>query len=187
MRRISVSDVMTREPITIAPDTTLLECAKKMVGKRVGSMLIVNKKKLVGFISQRDILWALIKKSQIDLSSIKAVDISPKKIATIKPTSSIEEAMKKMKKFKFEKLPVIHNGDFVGVVTTKDILNFHPELYPELEELDKIREESEKLKRVKIARQTKKMNEGICEECGGQDFLHRVNGMLICESCKNSM
>lgn len=186
MGRILVSDVMTREPITIKPDTNLLECARKMVRKNVGSLLIVDKKRLVGFISQRDILWALIKKSKKDLDSIKAIDISPKKIATIKPSSPIEEVMKKMKKFKFEKLPVIKENILVGVITVKDILNFNPELYPELEELDKIREEAEKLKRVKKIRQGDLIGEGICEECGNQDLLHRFNGMVICESCKNS-
>ena len=31
------------------------------------------------------------------------------------------------------------------------------------------------------------MHEGICEECGNTDILYRVHGMLICESCKNSI
>jgi len=185
MKKILVADVMTREPITIKPDTSLLECAKKMVKKRVGSLLLINRKRLVGFISQKDILWALIKKSKEDLSKIKAIDISPKKIATIKPSFTIEEAMKKMKKLKFEKLPVIHNKELVGVITIRDILNFHPEFYPELEEFAKIREESKKLKRVKKAK--KAFPEGICEECGNQDILFRINGMLICESCKNTI
>ena len=185
MKKILVADIMTREPIIVKPDTSLLECAKKMVKKRVGSLLLINKKKLVGFISQKDILWALIKKSKEDLATIKAIEISPKKIATIKPSFTIEEAIKKMKRLKFEKLPVIHNKKLIGVITIKDILNFHPEFYPELDEFAKIREESKKLKRVKKAK--KFSQEGICEECGNQDVLFRINGMLVCESCKNTM
>ncbi|MCK5149445.1 CBS domain-containing protein [Candidatus Pacearchaeota archaeon] len=187
MKNILVADIMTRESITIDPDTNLLECAKKMVRKRVGSLPIVDKKKLVGFISQQDILWALIKKTKNDLSTIKAVDISPKKIATIKPSFTIKQAIEKMKKLKFEKLPVIHNKEFVGVITIKDILSFHPEVYPELDELAQIREETKKLKRIKKARSRNFTEEGICEECGNQDILFRVNGMLICESCKNAI
>jgi dTDP-4-amino-4,6-dideoxygalactose transaminase len=38
MKNILVADVMTRTPITLKPDTNLLECAKKMVRKRVGSL-----------------------------------------------------------------------------------------------------------------------------------------------------
>jgi len=185
MESILVSDIMTQEPVTVKAETNLLECAKKMVRKRVGSILITDKKRLVGFVSQKDILWALIKKSKEDLSKIRAIDISPKKIATIKPLSTIEEAFKKMKKLKFERLPVIHNGKLVGMITVKDILNFHPELYRELEEFSKIREETKKLKKVKMA-QDKLMHEGICGECGNQDVLYMVEGMTICESCKNS-
>ena len=79
MENVLVADIMTREPITTKPDINLLDSAKKMVKKKVGSLLIVDKKNLLGFISQKDILWALVKKSKEDLSKIKAIDISPKK------------------------------------------------------------------------------------------------------------
>ncbi len=174
---------MTRDPVIVRPDTSLLECAKKMVRKRLGSLLIIDKKRLVGFISNKDILWALIKKPRDELSKIKAIDISPKKIATIKPLSTIEEDIKKMKKVKFYRLPVIKDKEIVGMITMKDILNFHPELYQELGELEQIREEAKKLKRIKKAKSRDILHEGICEECGNQSTLYKVNGTLICESC----
>jgi predicted transcriptional regulator len=178
---------MTREPVTVKPDENLLNCAKKMVRKKVGSLLLVDKRKLIGFVAQKDILWALIKKSKEDLSKIKARDISPKKITTIKPTATVKEAIKKMKKFKFEKLPVVNGEELVGIITMRDILSFNPEVYPELEELSQIREETEKLKRIKKAKDRSFTHEGICEECGQTDVLYRVHGMLICESCKSSI
>jgi len=187
MKNILVADIMTRDPITVRPNINLLECAKKMVKKRVGSLLILDKKNLVGFISQKDILWALIKKSKDDLSTIKAIDISSKKIATIKPFFTVGDAIKKMKKLKFDRLPVVQNRELVGMITAKDILSFNPEFYPELEEFAKIREETEKLKRIKKAKGRKVINEGICEECGNRDVLYRVNGMLICGSCMSSI
>ena len=185
MKNILVADVMTRLPIIIKPDTNLLECAKKMVRNKVGSLLLVNKKRLVGFVAQKDILWALIKKSKEDLSKIKAIDISPRKIATIKPLATIEEALNKMKKLKFETLPVIHEGELVGMITVRDILAFHPEFYPEVKEIAEIRELSKKLKRIKKAKEREFINEGICEECGNTDILYKTDGILICESCRN--
>jgi CBS domain-containing protein len=184
MERVLVSDVMTRDPIISKPDKNLLDCAKIMVRKRVGSLPLIEKKKLVGFVSRKDILWALIKKSRKDLSKITAIEISPKKIATIKPNATIKEALEKMKKTKFLTLPVIHEGQLVGMITARDILNFHPELYPEIKELDQIREESNKLKRIQKAKQVK---EGVCEECGNYDVLTMVHGNLICENCRESM
>jgi len=184
MNQIVVSDIMTRDPITAKPDTNLLECARKMVRKRVRSLLLVDKKVLVGFIAEKDILWALVKKSKQDLSKIRAIDISPKKLATIKPTATIKEVLTKMKKTKFDRFPVIHEKRLVGMLTAKDILNFNPELYPELEEFSRIREEAKKLKRLK---KSKEVKEGVCEECGNMDVLYRVHGNLICENCRDSM
>lgn len=185
MKNILVADLMTREPLTARPDDNLLECAKKMSKKKVGSLLLVDKKRLVGFLSEKDILWAVVKKSRKGLSETKAIDISPKKIITIQPSATIREAIRKMNKTKFDRLPVINNNHVVGIITARDILNFNPEFYPELEEFTKIREESEKLRKIKKIKGY--LREGICEECGEKDFLYRVNGMLICESCKNSM
>ena len=93
MERIKVVDIMTRTPITIDPSANLLECAKKMIRKKVGSLIIVDGKNLRGFISEKDVLWALIKKSNKDLSKIKAIDISPRKITTVRPDNSIREAI----------------------------------------------------------------------------------------------
>ncbi|MFH1503123.1 MAG: CBS domain-containing protein, partial [Candidatus Diapherotrites archaeon] len=182
MEHILVSDLMTREPITAKLDTNLLECARKMVKKKTGSLLLVDKNKLVGIVSRHDILWALIKQSKSNLESIKAIDISPKKILTIKPSATLDEAIKKMKMSKFERLPVIDNNKLVGIITVKDILNFHPEVYPELEEFARIREESKKLRLIEKAREKESIGEGICEECGNQDILYKFNGMLVCES-----
>jgi CBS domain-containing protein len=184
MENVIVADFMTRDPVTISPESNLFECAKKMVKKKVSSLLIVNGKNLTGFISQGDILWALTKKSVTNLKDVKAKDISPKKIITIKPDSLLSLAIEKMKKTKFERLPVVKDNKLVGLITAKDILNFNPEIYPEMEEFAKIRQESEKLKRIKEA---EKRREGVCEECGNQGILFKHNGMLICELCMNSI
>ncbi len=187
MSKILVADVMTRNPVTAKPDLTLLECAKVMVTKKVGSLLIVEGKKFVGFISQRDILWAITKiSSKKELSKLTAKEISPKKLFTISSQSTIEQAIKKIKSLKFERLPVVDEGNLVGLITVRDILNFNPEIYPELDEFSKIREESEKLGRIKQAKQRAETHRGVCEECGNLELLYPFNGMLLCENCRDS-
>jgi len=185
MKSKLVSDVMTRDAITVNPSINLLECARKMVRKRVGSLPIVERKKFVGFISEKDILWALIKKSKEDLSNIKVIDVSPKKIVTIKPSSTIDEAITKMRNSKFDKLPVVLENELVGIITVKDILNFNPEIYPELEEFAQIKEREEKLKRIKINPGI--VSEGNCEKCGRKGVLRKVHDRFICDSCETSM
>jgi CBS domain-containing protein len=187
MNRIKIQEIMTREPIITKPDTNLLDCAKIMVKKKVGSLLLVHSKKLVGIISEWDILWALIKKSKEDLPSIKAIDISPKKLATIRPSATIDDAIKKMKRLKFERLPVIKDGELLGLITAKDIINFNPAAYPEFEEFSEIREETKKLKRIQRAKGSNPTQEGMCEECGNYDILYETDNGMVCEVCKHSM
>ena len=186
MERITVADVMTREAETANPEDSALDCARKMVKKKVGSLILVEEKRVVGFLSEKDILWALVKKSKLALKDIKAKDIAAKKVATVSPKAPIQEAIQRMKKKKFKRLPVVEKGKLVGIITVKDILTFKPEFYPELDEIAKIKEEQEKLKRIGMIKGEKSGREGICEECGERDFLYRFNGMLICESCRNS-
>lgn len=185
MRRILVSDIMTREPITTKPNTTLLECAKKLVKEKTGSLLLVEGSRLVGIISRHDILWAIVKKSPSELNNIRAIDISPKKIATIKPSSTVEEAIRKIKETKFERLPVIKDKQLVGIITVKDILSFKPEFYPELDEFAEIREEERKLKLVEKAKEENSLTEGVCDECGEYGLLYPFKGMLVCGSCRS--
>ena len=187
MKRVCVADIMTRDPMTVDPDENLLNCVKKMVKKRVGSLILVKDEKVVGFLSEKDVMWVLVKKSKKDFENIKVKDIAAKKVATIRPDETIQKAIIKMKQKKFKRLPVIEKGNLVGIITTRDILSFNPEFYPELDELAKIKEEQEKLKRIKKAKDKYFTGEGICEECGERDMLIRFNGMLICESCKTSM
>ena len=177
---ITVADVMTRKPITISPKTNLLDCAKKMLKNKVGALLIVDKnKKLVGYIAQKEILWAIVKKSK-NLGGIKAIDISARKLTTIPPKLTIKEAMKRMKKYK--RLPVVQKGELVGLLSAKDILNFNPYFYPEFEEMTKIREESEKLKRLKKVGY--KTSQGYCEECGNYGAIYSSEGRSICGECR---
>jgi len=186
MENILVSDVMTRGHILSNVNDSLIDCARKMVRKKVGGLIITDKKKLVGFISGQDILWALVKNPKIDLSSVKATDISPKKIITIGSSAKVKEAIEKMKKHGFYRLPVVDKNTVVGMITARDILSFYPNAYAELRELESIREEQEKIKRVNERDTESVPIEGICEECGSMGELYRVDGSLLCESCMHS-
>ena len=187
MKNIVVSDIMTQEPVTIDVNSTLLDCAKKMVKKRVSSLIITNKKKLAGLITDRDILWAMIKKPKKELADVKAIEISPRKIYTFKPSTPIEDAIKKMKSKKFERFPVVHKGEVVGMLTVKDIISYNPEFFPEFKEIEGIKEYQEKMKRIKAAKKRGYVKEGICERCGKKDLLRNFNGMYICEECELSL
>jgi CBS domain-containing protein len=181
---VKVGDIMTRDFTSVSPKTSILNCAKYMVKKRVGSLVLEENNKLKGIITEGDIIWALTKKSKRDLGKIKASEIAPKKLVTIKPSADIYEAMQKMKKTKYRWLPVTVNKNVIGFLTLKDVLRIEPSLFDAASEIMQIKEESEKLRRLKAG---ESFREGPCEECGNFNLLYKIDNQMICEDCRDEM
>lgn len=181
---ISVGDLMTRNFVYVSPKTNLKKCAETLIKKRVGSLIVKEGDFLKGILTEKDIVWAIVKKSVSDLEKINAEDIANKKVLTIKPSADILEALDRMKKDKVRRFPVLENGKVIGILTLKDILKIDPGLFELISETVKIKNESAKLaagEKLKIKRK-----EGICGECGEQDTLYNLDGEWICLSCYNS-
>ncbi|MCK4997712.1 CBS domain-containing protein [Candidatus Pacearchaeota archaeon] len=179
---VKVGDLMTRNFIFINSEANLLECTQMMVKKRVGSLLIKDSDKLKGFLTRKDILWAIVKKSKNDLKNIKVKDLMRRKIITIKPSEDITDAMFKFKRKKVRRLPVVEKGKLIGLLTMKDVLKIDPGLFQMIAETIKIKEETEKLNRKNIEAPRK---HGICEECGEWEILYHDEAQWLCESCYN--
>jgi CBS domain-containing protein len=143
---IKVGDIMTRNFVHVSPETNLGECAKLMVKKRVGSLIIKEGDRLRGILTEKDIIWAIVKKSKYELKNIKVKDLMKRKVITIKPGADITEAMRKLKKKKVRRLPVVENKKLIGLVTANDILRIDPGLFQAIAETIKIKEEKAKLK-----------------------------------------
>ncbi|PIN89915.1 hypothetical protein COU60_02370 [Candidatus Pacearchaeota archaeon CG10_big_fil_rev_8_21_14_0_10_34_76] len=185
-RRVAVGDVMTRNFVSVTPNTNLQKCAKEMVSNRVNSLMISENRKLLGILTARDILWTIIKKPSINLAEINVRDIATKKVAVIKPSADISQALHKMKQFGFRRLPVLFRGDLVGLVTLKDILRVDPGLYNQLGELADIREETDKIKRLSIMKEDWE-SEGLCDECGSLSDLMKIEKRMLCSDCRNEL
>ncbi|MDB4303477.1 CBS domain-containing protein [Desulfosarcina sp.] len=179
-----VSDVMTHVPVIVGPGATLAECAAEMKNKQVGTLIIGEGKKLLGILSERDIVRKAIAQSEEfikkgeDVTGIKAGDIMVKDIITIEPTKDIFDSINMMKDYDIRHLPVLHNGELIGILTMKDVLKIEPQLFEILVEKIKLREEARK--------PINKINsqEGICELCGNYaENLEDKDGSLVCSKC----
>jgi len=183
--KIAVGDVMTRNFSAARPGTNLLDCTRQMVKQRVGCLLLVEKKKLVGLLTQKDILWAITKKPDIDLRTIRAVDVATTKVAVIKPSADIAQAFQKMKSYGFRRLPVISRGEVVGLLTIKDILRIEPAFYSKATDFLDIREEDQKIRRVSQADELE--SEGFCDNCGAFSDLLNVENRSLCLDCREDL
>lgn len=185
LKKVAVGDVMTRNFVAVTPATDLLECARRMVKEDVTSLLVVEDKKLKGILTQTNILWALTKKPDINLRSVKALDIAARKVAVIKPSADLAQAFQKMRRYGFRRLPVLSRGEVIGLLTIKDILKVEPEYYSKVVNLFDVREEAQKMRRARASEELE--SEGFCDNCGTFSDLLKVENQNLCPDCRDEL
>ncbi len=184
IRKVAVGDVMTRNFSATSPEKNLFDCARQMVKERVGSLLVTEKNRLLGILTQKDVLWAITKKPDINLRNVKAIDVATRKVAVIKPSLDIIQAFHKMKRYGFRRLPVLSRGQVVGLLTLKDLLAIEPTLLSRAGELIDIREEAQKRLRVDSPIENE---DGLCDNCGALADLLKVGDSMLCPDCREEM
>ncbi len=139
MKDLKVRDVMTSRVITLEPGDTLYEVTKKLAQNHITGAPVVQEGKVVGMISERDILRAALPPtpegglSVLDvLTQPEAVDHSPEKTAQdvmgtlvveISPDASVWEAAAEMEQRGVNRLPVVDdNGELVGIMSRADLV-----------------------------------------------------------------
>ena len=185
---VKVGDIMTRDFVSVNPNVSVIDCARLMIKKRVGSLVLQEDKKLKGLLIERDIIWAMTKRPVEELKNIKAKDLAKKKISIIKPSADLYDALQKMRKSKYRWLPVVVKKKVIGFLTLKDIIRIEPDLFEiaHSQGAFEIKEEKEKLRR-RERKQESWIREDMCEECGNFSLLYKQDGRLICESCREEM
>ena len=174
--QIRVKDAMTMHPITISVKKSLEDCAKLMRKRHIGGVLVVNGKKLVGIVTEQDIIYKVIAKGKsaldIDLSVVMETEL-----ITIGPDIDIYEAMMLMRDEDIRHLPILENDKLVGIITSKDILRIEPQLFDFIVAKFELREQEQK--------PLFRGDTGICELCGKlTDKIYDVKGSKVCKGCK---
>lgn len=110
---------MVEQPYTIADSATVAQTRQMMQRHDVGGLVVTNpSKKLVGLVTQRDLLLAPDAKA-----SVTTVMTQPDRIISATPTTTPEEAQKLLHEHRLEKLPVLDKaGNLVGLITAQDLV-----------------------------------------------------------------
>ena len=121
-----VRDSMTREVVTVGPETTAAEALALSREKGIRHLPVLKGGRLVGMISDRDLRSATPALGDPDraeaLERIRVADEMAKEVATVRPEDPIEEAAIEMYERKIGCLPVVDDGDLVGIVTSSDVM-----------------------------------------------------------------
>jgi len=130
---------MTKDPISVSPDTSILEAWKIMQNSQVRRLLVMDKGKLVGIVTERDLRSVSPSRAtslsifEINylLEKLKVKDAMTSNPITVDADAPIEEAALIMKNNKVSALPVIEDGKVVGIITESDIFRAFIEMLGE--------------------------------------------------------
>lgn len=109
---IHVSSAMTLNPITISPESDVIDAAKIMLEKRISGLPVVDKEELVGLITKSTMTKLCSRVKNFTVSQL----MTPNPI-TIPPYERITNARRIMLEKKISSLPVIEEGKLVGLIT----------------------------------------------------------------------
>jgi CBS domain-containing protein len=115
-----LSEVMRRDFITVAPEDTLGEVAEKMVELNVGSVVVKDFGRLIGILTERDLLQAMA--GRVHTSEARVREWMTPDPITAGPEMSVEEAAQIMLENNFRHLPVVEGGGVVGVVSLRRVV-----------------------------------------------------------------
>jgi len=116
----TLSDVMRTEFITVAPEDTLGEVAERMTGLNVGSVIVKDFGKLIGILTERDLLKAMA--ARVHSSEARVRQFMTENPITASPEMDCEEAERVMLDKGFRHLPVTEGDDVVGVVSLRRVV-----------------------------------------------------------------
>ena len=131
---VLVRDIMSKDVKVVRPDSSVKEVVATMNKFDIGSILVVQGKRPVGIITERDILRRVVQPC-LAPETLTARQVMTSPLLTINETASIDEAAKFMAKEKVKKLPVMDRQKLVGIVTLTDIVTKVPTMLSVLEEL----------------------------------------------------
>ena len=131
---VLVRDIMSKDVKVVRPDSSVKEVVATMNKFDIGSILVVQGKRPVGIITERDILRRVVQPC-LAPETLTARQVMTSPLLTINETASIDEAAKLMAKEKVKKLPVMDKQKLVGIVTLTDIVTKVPTMLSILEEL----------------------------------------------------
>ncbi|MCA9742034.1 CBS domain-containing protein [candidate division KSB1 bacterium] len=105
----------------VSPDDTVYTAIEMMAQKSIGALVVLERGKLVGILSERDYARKVILKNR----SSKATpvrEIMTSKVITIHPEQRIEDCMAIMTEKKIRHLPVKSEGELVGIISIGDVI-----------------------------------------------------------------
>lgn len=173
--RVVVRDIMNSPVISATPKDNIRDIALKMKDQKVGSIVVMDKDRPLGIVTDWDIVANGVIKN-VKPSDLKVSDVM-QDLHTIESDEGITEAARLLRKHNIKRLGVVYKKRLVGIISASDVIAVTPEL------VDVVSEKAT-LIRGELGRPAGKVS-GYCDECDEwSDLLQYDEGTFICEVCR---
>jgi len=115
-----VRDAMTANPRTASPAQSLADAAQIMQSEDVGSVPVVEDGRLVGVLTDRDIAIRAVAEG-VDVQTLNVGDVASREPVTVEPGQDLDEALALMARHQVRRLPVVDDGQLVGILAQADV------------------------------------------------------------------
>ena len=115
-----VADVMSIRTITVAPHETARLAILRMLEENVGAVAVCEGPRLVGIFTERDVLR--LSGEGADLDAVRVDDVMTRSVLSVSPDDDIRAAAELMAVRKIRHVPVVQDGNFLGMVGIRDVL-----------------------------------------------------------------
>ena len=123
----TVGPAMRSPPVTASTSETVVSIAEKMITNDIGAVVIIGDGHPVGMITERDIIESILEWYD-DPSSKLAHNVMSSPAITVERDATLREAFETMKKRGVRRLGVTQNGELVGIVTERRLLDLVREM-----------------------------------------------------------
>ena len=120
-KTMTISDVMTKSVISVDASMSINETAKLMEDAKVGAVIVIEDNKPIGIVTDRDFAVKVAAHAYQISTPIKQIMSSP--LFSINSDETVRAASDLMHDRGVRKIPVIDNGNIVGIITATDIVN----------------------------------------------------------------
>jgi signal-transduction protein with cAMP-binding, CBS, and nucleotidyltransferase domain len=120
---------MTEASVTDSAADPLRAAARRMWEQQTGSLLIMDGDDLLGIVTERDIMKAVARGHDVETTPVSA--IMSKDVLTVEPHTSLHEAARHMAARWIRHLPVVEDGQVIGMVSQRDLIGVLAALDPD--------------------------------------------------------
>lgn len=117
---MKVRDIMTQNVISVDEEESVLRASQVMRDANVGSVPVVRGDKMVGIITDRDIVVRNVADGE-DVDNVTCKNIMTTDLVTCSPDMDVDEVAALMSKHQVRRIPVVENGKVVGMVSLGDL------------------------------------------------------------------